>query len=44
MRRKEYACPNGCFLPPRKKNLGNIATGHMDLTFMISHFVLVAVA
>lgn len=42
MRREEYACPNGCSLPPRKSNLGNIATVYMGLTFMILHSVLVA--
>lgn len=44
MRRKEYACPMGVLFRPEESNLGNITTEHMGLTFMISHFVLVAAA
>lgn len=32
----------GVLFHPEKSNLGNIATVHMGLTFMISHSVLVA--
>ena len=44
MRRKAYACPNGVLFLPEESNLGNTATGHMGLTFMILHSVLVAAA
>ena len=34
----------GVLFRPEESNLGNITTEHMGLTFMISHFVLVAAA
>lgn len=34
----------GVLFRPEESNLGSIVTGHMGLTFMILHFVLVAAA
>ena len=33
MRREEYACPNGCSLPPRKKQLREYRNGTYGLDF-----------
>lgn len=33
MRRKEYACPNGCSLPPRKKQLREYSNGIYGFDF-----------
>lgn len=33
MRREEYACPNGCSLPPRKKQLREYSNGTYGFDF-----------
>lgn len=33
MRRKEYACPNGCSLPPRRKQLREYSDGTYGFDF-----------
>ena len=33
MRREEYACPNGCSLPPRKKQLREYSNGTYGFAF-----------
>jgi len=33
MRRKEYACPNGCSLPPRRKQLREYNDGTYGFDF-----------
>lgn len=41
MRRRKFSCPNGCSLPPRRKELQKLSDNTYGFDFYDLHFVLV---